>query len=74
MSVTIKADAGLVTFGDTEEGMFGLRVASSLDVKRKQGGKITNAVGVTDQAAWARHRPGATPPGRSKAGPSASLS
>ena len=45
--------------------MFGLRVASSLDVKRMQGGNITDAMGVTDQAAWARHRPGATPPGES---------
>jgi hypothetical protein len=53
--------------------MFGLRVASSLDVKRMQGGNITDAMGVTDQAAWARHRPEATPPGRSKAGLSASL-
>ena len=29
------------TFGDTKEGMFGLRVASTMDVKRKLGGKIT---------------------------------
>lgn len=55
--VTIKATAGPVKFGDTKEGMFGLRVASSLDVKRRQGGKITNAEGITDGAAWGQASP-----------------
>ena len=55
--VTIQATAGPVTFGDTKEGMFGLRVASSMDVRRKGGGKITNAEGITDQAAWGKASP-----------------
>ena len=55
--VTIKATAGPVTFGDTKEGMFGLRVASSMDVKRKLGGKITNAEGATDNDAWGKASP-----------------
>ncbi|HEV3164576.1 MAG TPA: PmoA family protein [Isosphaeraceae bacterium] len=55
--ITIKATAGPVTFGDTKEGMFGLRVASSMDVKRKQGGKITNAEGITDLEAWGKASP-----------------
>lgn len=55
--ITVKATAGPVTFGDTKEGMFGLRVASSMDVKRKQGGKITNAEGVTDLDAWGKASP-----------------
>ncbi|MBX6312837.1 MAG: PmoA family protein [Isosphaeraceae bacterium] len=54
VDVTIKATAGPVTFGDTKEGMFGLRIASSMDVKRKQGGRIINAEGITDTAAWGK--------------------
>jgi hypothetical protein len=50
--ITIKASDGLVTFGDTKEGMFGLRVASTMDVDKRNGGKITNAEGLTDAAAW----------------------
>lgn len=57
VDVTIKATEGPVTFADTKEGMFGLRVASSMDVKRKQGGKITNAEGITDTAAWGKASP-----------------
>jgi hypothetical protein len=55
--IMIKATAGPVTFGDTKEGMFGLRVASSMDVKRKGGGKITNAEGITDTDAWGKASP-----------------
>ena len=55
--VTVKATDGAVTFGDTKEGMFGLRVASSMDVNRKKGGKITNAEGLTDDAAWGKASP-----------------
>jgi hypothetical protein len=55
--ITIRATVGPVTFGDTKEGMFGLRVASSMDVKRKKGGKITNAEGITDDAAWGKASP-----------------
>jgi hypothetical protein len=55
--ITIKASNGPVTFGDTKEGMFGLRLASSMDVDRKKGGKITNAEGVTDAAAWGKASP-----------------
>ena len=54
VDVTIKASAGPVTFGDTKEGMFGVRVASTMDVKNKKGGKITNAEGLTDDAAWGK--------------------
>ena len=55
--IVLKANAGPVTFGDTKEGMFGVRVASSMDVKAKKGGKITNAEGVTDGAAWGKASP-----------------
>ncbi len=55
--ITIKATDGPLTFGDTKEGMFGLRVASSMDVNKKKGGKITNAEGITDDAAWGKASP-----------------
>jgi hypothetical protein len=55
--ITIGADSGPVTFRDTKEGMFGLRVASSMDVTKKTGGKITNAEGLTDEGAWGQASP-----------------
>lgn len=55
--ITLKATAGPLTFGDTKEGMFGLRVASTMDVNRKKGGKITNAEGLNDDAAWGKASP-----------------
>jgi hypothetical protein len=57
VDVRMMAVEGPVTFGDTKEGMFGVRVPSSMDVKRKQGGRIVNAEGVTDQAAWGKPSP-----------------
>jgi hypothetical protein len=53
----IRADSTAVTFGETKEGMFGLRVASSMDVTKKTGGKITNAEGLTDDSAWGQASP-----------------
>ncbi len=55
--VTIRADSSPVTFGDTKEGMFGLRVASSMDVTKKTEGKITSAEGLTDEGAWGKASP-----------------
>jgi hypothetical protein len=55
--ITIRATAGPVTFGDTKEGMLGLRVASSMDVDQKKGGRITNAEGRTDAKAWGQASP-----------------
>ncbi|MBI3462299.1 MAG: PmoA family protein [Planctomycetes bacterium] len=48
-SVTLKATESPVTFGDTKEGMMGFRVASSMDVDAKQGGRIVNSRGQTDE-------------------------
>jgi hypothetical protein len=58
--VTVKATDNPVTFGETKEGTFGLRLASSMDVKRKKAkgqGKITNAEGITDTDAWGKASP-----------------
>lgn len=43
-----------VVFGDTKEGMFGIRVPSILDTKAKKGGKIVNSEGIEDDAAWGK--------------------
>jgi hypothetical protein len=37
--------------------MFGIRVASSMDVTKKLGGRISNAEGLTDEKAWGRASP-----------------
>ena len=55
--ITIKANHGPVTFGDTKEGSFGLRVASSMDAKPPALGKITNAEGLTNDEAWGKASP-----------------
>lgn len=52
--VTLKATAGPVVLGETKEGTFGVRVASSMDVDKKQGGKIRNAEGLEDAEAWGK--------------------
>jgi hypothetical protein len=57
LDITLKATEGPVTFGDTKEGMFGLRVASSMDVTAKKGGRIVNAEGITDKDAWGKASP-----------------
>jgi hypothetical protein len=52
--IRLTAGEDAVTFGDTKEGTFGVRVPSSMDVKRGSGGRIVNAQGITDQAAWGK--------------------
>lgn len=52
--LTLKASAGPLTFGDTKEGSFGLRVAESLRVDSKQGGQIVNSLGQKNATAWGK--------------------
>lgn len=52
--VTLKATVGPVVLGETKEGSFGVRVASSMDVDKKTGGKIRNAEGLEDADAWGK--------------------
>lgn len=51
---TVTASDGEVTFGDTKEGSFGVRVAGSMTVDTKKGGRIINSDGLTDAAAWGK--------------------
>ncbi len=41
-------------FGDTKEGTFAIRVAETMKVDAKKGGKITNSAGQTDGEAWGK--------------------
>jgi hypothetical protein len=50
--ITLKATDGDLVFGDTKEGTFAVRVAESLSVDAKRGGKIVNSNGQVNGAAW----------------------
>ena len=50
----LKATDGDVNFGDTKEGSFGMRVAGTMKVDAKKGGKVTNAEGEIDNDAWGK--------------------
>lgn len=54
VAIDIKATAGPVVFGDTKEGSFGVRTASSIRVDSKKGGKIVNSQGQSNLAAWGK--------------------
>jgi hypothetical protein len=50
--IVLAADFGDVTFGDTKEGSFSVRVAESMKVDARKGGKILNSDGKFDLLAW----------------------
>lgn len=52
--VTLSAVADEVKFGDTKEGLFGLRIAESMRTDRKLGGKIITSEGLEDEKAWGK--------------------
>ena len=51
-TVTVKATEGDVTFGDTKEGSFAIRVPDTMKVDAKLGGRIVNREGLTNDDAW----------------------
>ncbi len=53
-TTAMKATEGPLTFGDTKEGAFGVRVAGTMKVDAKQGGKIVNSEGQSDGGAWGK--------------------
>ncbi|MCS7209191.1 MAG: PmoA family protein [Fimbriimonadales bacterium] len=53
-TVALTAIDADVKFGDTKEGTFGVRVASSMEVTRNAGGQIVNAAGQRDREAWGK--------------------
>jgi hypothetical protein len=55
--ITIKATDAAVKFGDTKEGSFGVRVAGTMKVDAKLGGKIVNSAGQTDGQTWGKQAP-----------------
>ncbi len=52
--ITLTASNGPVKFGDTKEGTMGVRIAETMKVDAKKGGKIVNSEGLTDGAAWGK--------------------
>ena len=53
--ITITAVQDKVTFGDTKEGTFGIRVPEAVAVETKQGGQFTNAEGKSgEKEAWGK--------------------
>ncbi len=54
MDITVTAADEPVTFGDTKEGSGGVRVAGTMKVTAKLGGRIVNSEGQTDEQAWGK--------------------
>jgi hypothetical protein len=50
----IRASESDLTFGDTEEGSFAVRVPETMAVDVKKGGQIVNSLGQKDSDAWGR--------------------
>ncbi len=51
-AITIRAPDADVTFGDTKEGTFAVRVADSMRVDSKTGGRIINSEGQVNKQSW----------------------
>ena len=56
IDVTIKftAEHGDCKLSDQKDSGFSVRVATSMDVDSKKGGRVINSNGITDKAAWGK--------------------
>jgi hypothetical protein len=52
IQITLKASERPLHFGDTKEGSMGVRVAETIRVDAKQGGRIVNSRGKVNADAW----------------------
>jgi hypothetical protein len=52
--ITLKATNGPLKFGDTKEGTMAIRVAGTMKVDAKLGGRIVNSEGQIDKEAWGK--------------------
>ena len=52
--IIVTASGGDVTFGDTKEGSFGVRLAGTMKVDKPGKGTIVNSEGQTDRGAWGK--------------------
>lgn len=52
--ITIKAPDHPVTFGDTKEGSWGIRMAATMQPDSKLGGRLINSDGLTGDDAWGK--------------------
>jgi hypothetical protein len=52
--ITLKAPDGPVTFGDTKEGCFGIRMIDTFNPDAKRGGRLVNSKGQVNADAWGK--------------------
>ncbi len=52
--IDLKATEVDLLWGDNKDGVFGVRIPTSMDVDSKQGGKIVNSSGLNDKDAWGK--------------------
>ena len=57
VNMTFTAEHGDCVLGDKKDAGFSIRVATSMDVDSKKGGRLINSYGVTDKAAWGKRAP-----------------
>jgi len=57
VDITFTAEHGDCRMADIKDAGFSVRVATSMDVDSKKGGRLINSHGVTDREAWGKRAP-----------------